>query len=171
MNSIVLSAAIVGMLFIIFYIPYLLAKGVSQMAYGRKLEPGILLRCWIPVYNIFYADKTYFGKLSLSSYGFVAMFVCTLLRVVQWYYMYNNVVMARIFIVLFILSIIAWYLLNCITSFIIMHESGVINAGKAVLYSIIFPFGYFYIGQFLANVISHKVSERSDKSWDEDNDL
>ena len=170
MNPIIVSAAIVGVLFIIFYIPYLLAKGVSQMAYGKKLEFSILARCWCPVYNIFFADQQYFGKLSFSSYGFIAMVICTILRVAQWYYMYDNAVLARIFITLFLLSIVAWYILNCVTSFIIMHETGVVSTGKAVLFSIIFPFGYFYIGQFLANVIAHSMAERSDKSWDEEDD-
>lgn len=172
MNSIILSAAIVGALFIIFYIPYLLAKGVSQMAYGKKLDAGVLVRCWVPVYNIFYADKTYFGKVNMASYGFIAMITCTILRVVQWYYMYDNEILARIFIMLFSISILAWYVLNCVTSYLIIKESGVAGVGKSILYSVIFPFGYFYIGQFLANVISHKLDERSDKSWDsEDNDL
>lgn len=170
MNTIVFSAAIVGMLFIMFYIPYLLAKGVSQMAYGKKLEPAIVVRCWVPVYNIFYADSQYFGKLSFASYGFLAMVVCTILRVAQWYYMYDNDILARIFISLFYLSIVVWYLLNCTTSFIIMHESGVVSVGKALLFSVIFPFGYFYIGQFLANVIAHNMAERSDKSWDDGED-
>lgn len=170
MNSVTISAAIVGVLFIIFYIPYLLAKGVSQMAYGKKMETSILARCWIPVYNIFYADKAYFGKLSFQSYGFIAMVVCTVLRVVQWYFVYDNAVLARVFIILFYLSIVVWYLLNCATSYVIMHESGVVNVGKSILYSIIFPFGYFYIGQFLANVVAHSVAERSDKSWDGDDE-
>lgn len=171
MNNIVISAAIVGMFFIIFYVPYLLAKGVSQMSYGKKLEPGIVFRCWIPIYNIFYADREYFGKLAFASYGFIAMAVCTVLRVVQWYYVYNNPVLARVFIYLFYISILAWYITNCITSFIIMHESGAVNVGKAILYSVIFPFGYFYIGQFLTNVIMHNMSERSDRSWDDEDGL
>lgn len=170
MSNIILSAAIVGVFFIVFYIPYLLAKGVSQMAYGKKLDGGILVRCWIPVYNVFYADKTYFGKLSFQSYGFIAMLVFTLLRVVQWYYVYDNALLARVFIILFYGSVVVWYLLNCTTSFVIMNESGVVNVGKALLFSIIFPFGYFYIGQFLANVIAHSLSERSDKSWDNEDD-
>lgn len=171
MNSIVLSGAIVGMIFIIFYIPYLLAKGVSQMAYGKKLEPAILVRCWIPVYNIFYADQAYYGRLGFASYGFIAMVVCTIIRVFQWYFMYDNAILARVCIILFVGSIVVWYFMNCVTSFIIMNESGAVNVLKCVFYSIIFPFGYFYIGQFLANVMAHRFAERSDKSWDEDNDL
>lgn len=168
MNNVTMSAAIVGMLFIIFYIPYLLAKGVSQMAYGKKLEAGILARCWIPIYNIFYADKTYFGKVSYASYGFICMVVCTVLRVAQWYFMYDNAILARVFIILFYTSIVGWYVTNCVTSYMIMHESRVLNVGKCILFSIIFPFGYFYIGQFLTNVITHNISERSDRSWDKE---
>lgn len=170
MNAIISSAAIVGMFFIIFYIPFLLAKGVSQMAYGKKLDTGYIIQCWIPVYNIFYADKVYYGTLSYSSYGFIGMIVCTILRVAQWYFVYDNAVLARIFIILFYLGIITWYVMNCTTSFIIMHESGVVNIWKALLYSVIFPFGFFYIGQFLANVIAHNAEQKSDKSWDDGDD-
>lgn len=170
MNNITMSAVIVGVLFIMFYIPYLLAKGVSQIAYGKRLEAGILVKCWIPVYNIFYADKTYFGHIASASYGFICMIVFTLLRLVQWFFLYDNTILARIFIILFGVGIATWYICNCFTSFIIMKDSGAINTGKAILYSIVFPFGYFYIGQFLANVVSHKLSERSDKSWDERED-
>lgn len=170
MNNIITSAAIVGVLFIIFYIPFLLAKGVSQMAYGKKLEGGIVARCWIPIYNIFYADKTYFGKLHLASYGFIIMVVCTVLRVVQWRYMYSNEILARVFIMLFYLSIAAWYIMNCVTSFLIINESGAVSVIKAVIYSIVYPFGYFYIGQFLTVVVTNKLNQRSDKSWDDDGD-
>lgn len=170
MNSVIMSAAIVGVLFIIFYIPFLLAKGVSQMAYGKKLEMGILLRCWIPIYNVFYADQTYFGGIKFASGGLVAMLVTTVLRVVQWYFMYDNEILARVCIVMFCFGIGYWYASNCFTSFIIMKESGAVGIGKSILYSIIFPFGYFYIGQFIVNVVSHKMSERSDRSWDDEDE-
>ena len=170
MSNFMLSGVIVGVLLIIFYIPYLLAKGLTQICYDKKLTGAQQFKCICPIYNIFYADLTYWGKLHLPSWSFLFLVVVIIARVLQWRFAYNQDVIAQILIIGVWVALIIWYVCNMINSILIMKDSTVISMGKAIAFSIIFPFGYFYIGQYLVNVMLHALNQQEDRSWDIDDE-
>lgn len=165
MSNFVLSGLIVGVLLIIFYVPYLLAKGLTQICYDKKLTGSQQVKCMIPVYNVFYADKTYWGKLALPSISFILVVLVIILRVVLWLFLYDNAFATQASIILLWAILVAWWGCNSFNSFMIMTDSTVVPAGKALLFSIIFPLGYFYIGNYLVNVMLHELNKQEDSSW------
>ena len=166
-NEIILSGVIVGVLIIMFYVPYLLAKGLTQICYDKRLTGGQQVKCAIPIYNVFYADITYWGKLSFASWGFIALVATIVARLVQWFFFYSaNEVIVQAFMIAVWVALIAWWICNVVNSIMIMKDSTVVPIGKAILYSIIFPVGYFYIGNFLVNVMLHELNTQEDSSWD-----
>lgn len=169
MNELVLSGLIVGVLLIIFYVPYLLAKGLTQICYDKKLTAGQHVKCAIPIYNVFYADKIYWGKLSLPSWSFIVLIIVTVLRLVQWIFFYDaSEILTQVMVLAMYAAVILWWVANVINSIMIMKSSTVVPMGKAVVFSIVFPLGYFYIGNYLVNVMLHALNRQEDSSWDGD---
>lgn len=171
MNNIVMSGLIVGVLLIIFYVPYLLAKGLTQICYDKKLTGGQQVKCAIPIYNVFYADLTYYGKLSLPSWAFIAVVVVIIGRVLQWLFLYDaSEILTQVMVVAVWAVLAFWWIANAINSFMIMKDSTVVPVGKAIIFSIIFPLGYFYIGSYLVNVMLHELNSQEDSSWSIDDE-
>jgi hypothetical protein len=131
-----------------------------KLQYGKNLDAGTSLKCWIPFYNIIVADIGYYGKLFLASYGMFALLVVPL-RFACWYYAYDNSVISATSQVLFWVGLIFWYFANVANSIIIMKDSGVISIGKAIVFSIIYPFGYMYIGNILVAEMNRQANKLS----------
>ena len=151
MNEFALSMLLVGVAVILFYTPYLLAKGVISLDHEPDIGEKAL--CIIPIYNVIKAEKTYFGKLWIVTYATIFVIFTTVLRVVVWRFMYDNAGLSQLSIILFIVGFIVFYAANAILAFTIMHDAACVETLTIVAGTILFPLGYFYIGQFLANVI------------------
>lgn len=156
----ILNAFILGIVILMLYTPYTLAKGVKQLQYGKNLPFKVLANCWIPFYNIYISDVGYFGKPYLATYGMLALLVIPI-RVACWYFMYDNSIVTLISIILFYVGILFWYFANVATSVIIMRDSQIIPTWKCILYSIVYPFGYMYIGNMLVAAMNRKASKLS----------
>ena len=37
----------------------------------------------------------------------------------------------------------------------VIHDADALRGGKLILFSVAFPFGQYYVGQYLANVVRH----------------
>ena len=145
----------IGIFFIIFYTPYCLAYGVKKIAYGKK---NVTAKDWylamIPIVNNIIADKVYFGKIWMNSFGVFALAIFPIRLLTNMTPIAQNHGFNLFMVIMMILCTLFWYGSNVYTSFVIMYDSQVMGKVKAILYSIIFPIGYWYINSFLCNIVS-----------------
>ena len=153
MSPLVYSGLIVGVLAMIFFTPFLFAKGVSQLE--GELTFGEKLLCSIPIFNTIRAEKKYLGKLGFHFYATVFGIVAVTVRVVQWWYAYNNVTAGLICMGAFWLGALLFVISKCYLVFTVINDAGAVTGFKLLLLAIAYPFGQYYIGAYLSNVIRH----------------
>ena len=159
MNDTLLSGLIVGIIALIFWTPYLMSKGVSSLEGDVSFKEKLL--CFTPVFNIIRAEKKYYGKVGLTSIAVVTSIVAIVFRIVCWYKFYSNVTLGTISLVVFYLGILFYIIANCKFVYNVINDADAVSGGKLMLYTIAFPFGQFYIGSFLANVIKHNMNKEA----------
>ena len=156
-------AAIMGIIIIIFYAPYCMAHAIATMAYGKKIPSNEYWKCWIPFYNIIHADHQYNGKYNLPTYGIVSLVVIPI-RILVFLIARESQILYIISIVLFMLGIVFWYISQFYFSFMVMKDTNMISVVKAAVFSIIFPWGFFYINHYLLKYMEIEA-KKSKKVW------
>lgn len=153
MSDLMVSGIIVGLFALMFWTPALMSIGVAK--FEGDVSIGEKLLCCIPIYNVMRAEKKYYGKPRLVTISTLLLVVITIARVLIWWFMYSNVTLGTISIIAFWIAIALWCVSNMIFVYTIIHDADVMHGVKLLLCAIAFPFGQYYIGNYLTNVIRH----------------
>lgn len=153
MSNFMLSGVIVGLIAIMFWTPALMAMGVSK--FEGDLTAGERFICCIPLVNIIRAEHKYYGKLHMASITTILFIIVAVFRVAVWWNFYNNVMLGTISVVAFWVSLALWLIGNMVFVYNVIHDADALQGGKLFLFSVAFPFGQYYVGQYLANVVRH----------------
>ncbi len=153
MNDMLRSGLIMGILAMLLFTPFLMARGVSKLDDRSGSVDTVL--CLIPIFNLIRAEKIYFGKFRLMLISPIIMIACVVARVLIWRNMYGNEVAGTVSIVLFWASILFYYVSNVIFVYTVIHDADVMHGFKLVLFSVAYPFGQYYVGAYLSNVVRH----------------
>lgn len=160
MNDFVLSGLIIGILAMIFFTPGMMCKGISKMLYGDDEPGGSKLLNWVPFLNMIRAEKIYYGKLHLVSIATLLLLVMFPTRILVWRFMYSNTTLGLI--TYFGLFAVAGFfiLANMIFVFNVLHDADVMYGVKLGVFAVLYPFGQYWIGAYLNNVIKHINNEK-----------
>lgn len=153
MSPLVMSGLIVGILVLIFFTPYLFAKGVSSLE--GEVSFGEKVMCAIPIFNTIRAERKYLGKFGFHFFATIFMIVAIIVRVVQWWYAYNNVPAGLVCMGAFWLGLLLFVISNIVLVYTVINDAGAVTGFKLLLLAVAYPFGQYYVGAYLANVIRH----------------
>lgn len=160
MNDFVLSGLIIGVLVMLFFTPAMMAKGISKIQYGDD-ETGVSkILNWIPIVNLVRAEKIYYGKFHIVSIATIVFLIMFPVRILVWRYMYSNTTLGLI--TYFGLFIAAGFFIvaNIIFVFNVLHDVDVMRGAKLLIFAIAYPFGQYWIGAYLNNVLRHISNEK-----------
>lgn len=152
----------IGILALILYTPFCLSIGVEKMVYGKRVPASKYWQSFIPFWNIIKADMEYFGRAYFASWGQLGLLGIPI-RLAAAYISTSSLALYYVTFGLLVVGIIAYYVTNVYTSFVIISDAKVIGVAGTVLISIFFPFGYMYIANVLAGEIKNKA-ERLDST-------
>lgn len=153
MSDFVLSGVIVGVLAMLLWTPFLMSRGVSKL--DNRSGPVDTALCAIPFLNLARAEKIYYGKFRLMTISPVVLIVSVTLRVLIWRNAYDNVILGTASIIMFWVSIIFYFVSNMLFVYTVLHDARVMSIYKLIIFAVAYPFGQYYIGSYLANVIRH----------------
>lgn len=153
MSDLVRSGLIVGVLAMLLFTPFLMSRGVSRLD-GRS-GPVDTILCLLPFINTARAEKIYFGRVRLMTISQITLVVCVVARVLIWGYAYDNVMIGTISIVLFWAAILFYFISNMVFVYTVIHDADVMSGFKLLLFTVAYPFGQYYIGSYLSNVVRH----------------
>ena len=157
MNEIVASGLVVGILAMLFFTPFKMARGISKINGDSGLGDTIL--CAIPILNLIVASKKYYGKHGLMLISPIVLIVGVIARVFIWYNYYQNVTLGTISIILFWGVILFYLISNCAFCYRVMVDAGC-SGIKMWLMIIAYPLGQYYIGTVLTNVIANNMKTK-----------
>lgn len=152
-----LSGIIVGLIAMMFWTPALMAMGISK--FEGDLSVGERIICCIPLVNVIRAEVKYYGKIRLVTIATFAFIIASIFRVFAWWNMYENVTIGTVSIVLFWATLALWAIANMVFVYNVINDAAALRGGKLLLFSVAFPFGQYYVGTYLANVIRHMQSK------------
>lgn len=159
MSELVLSGLIIGILAMVLFTPYMMAKGICSLEGDISIGDRVLSA--IPVLNLIRSEKKYKGKIGLLTISMFLLIVGIVFRVIVWYNMYNNVTMGLISIGVFWGVIVLFCIANMTFVYMIIHDADAVSGVPLILLSVGFPFGQYYIGAYLANVIRHQAEQEA----------
>lgn len=151
-----------GIIALIIYTPYCLSIGVDKMTYGKNVPASKMWQSFIPFWNIIKADIGYFGKPGFASFAQLGL-LGFVLRIIAVFVSTSSPTLYYVTFGLMVVGVIVYYISGVYTSFTIINDSQVMKPFTAVLLSIIFPFGYMYIGNILAAEINRRQSTMATK--------
>lgn len=153
MSDMMVSGIIVGLFAIMLWTPALMSIGVSK--FEGDITAGERFLCCIPIFNVIRAEIKYYGKVWLVTLSTIAVVFACIFRVVAWWNFYSNVTLGTVSIVLFWGAIAFWAIANMVFVYNVIHDADAVRGGKLILFTIAFPFGQYYVGNYLANVVRH----------------
>lgn len=153
MGELELSGIIVGLAAMLFFTPFCMAKGISKMDGEMTMSEYVL--CAIPLFNIIRAEIKYHGRIHVCTISLITFIIGIVQRILLWYYMYNNYAANVISNVVFWLAVAFFFVANMIFVFIVIHDAQAVTGFKLFLLSFGYPFGQYYVGNYLANVVRH----------------
>lgn len=153
MSNLMLSGVIVGLFALMFWTPALMAMGISKFEGDLTMSERLI--CCIPLVNIIRAEYKYWGKIKLVTISTITFIIVALVRTYCWWNFYDNVTVGTATIVAFWLSIVFWIIANMYFVYKVISDADVMRGGKLLLYTIAFPFGQYFIGTYLVNVVKH----------------
>lgn len=159
MSELMLSGLVVGILAIIFWTPYLMAKGVCTLDGEFGIKERIL--SFIPLFNMAYAEKKYYGKCPKTIFAYVFVIAAFVFRVWSWYFNYENHTLAMVSTVILWISLASYFVVNMIMVFNIINDAQAMTGLKLILFTVAYPFGQYYIGAYLINVINHMKKQEA----------
>ena len=153
MSEFEFSGIIIGLLAMMFFTPFCMAKGISKME--KELDAKEYLLCAIPIFNIIRSEIKYHGKIHLCTIGYIIVLVGIIQRIALWWYMWDNPTVAMISVIFFFASLAIWFVTNMIYVYTVIHDANAVTGFKLFLLTVAFPFGQYYVGSYLANVVRH----------------
>lgn len=153
MSELELSGLVVGLIAMLFVTPFYMAKGISKMEGDLTATEYIL--CAIPVFNIIRAEIKYWGHIKFCTISWILLIVGVVQRVLLWRFMYQNVTAGTISIIIFWAVIAFYFIANMLFVFSVINDARAITGFKLFLITVGYPFGQYYIGTMLANVVRH----------------
>ena len=159
MSPVIAAGFIVGLIVMIFYTPIKYAQGALKIAYGGDLTKGEKVGCFIPVYNVIHAEHQYTGKCSKVLLGYITVLLTLAARLLVIFFAYENLTAQKVSIVAVLVGFVAFYVANVYAVFVVLHESGAILPSKVWVRSLLFPFGQYFIGTYLAHVMAKVARE------------
>lgn len=153
MSNFTMSCLIVGILALLLYTPFCMARGVSKIA-GESGTLDVVL-CALPLINLARAEKLYYGKFRLCTISPIVLIVAFVARMYIWRNMYTNVTMGNISMLLFWAAILFCIVSNIIFVYTVIHDAEAMSGFKLIFISVAYPFGQYYVGTMLSNVIRH----------------
>lgn len=160
MSDVMVSGIIIGLLAMLLYTPYLMCKGIMVLdSEDGKLPFNKKVMCSIPIYNVIRAEITYYGKVKTVSISYILLLVCSVLRVFLWWNYYNNVALGTMSIILFYAALIFWFVSNMIFTYAVINDAKALTGFKLFLFSFAFPFGQYYIGTILVNIVRRMIKQ------------
>lgn len=157
MTSFILGFFFVGVIAIIFYTPHQMCCGIKQLQYGT-LSSKEKLTSWIPFYNIVSAERGYFGnsKILITS---ICMIISLVLRFTIVFQFTQNKVLNIITVLFVLVSLIGVFLSNILFVYRVLWDAGCVSIIKRIFYSIFFPLGQNFIGNYLPVLVEKELKE------------
>ena len=159
MSELVLSGLIVGLIAMLLWTPYLMSKGVSSFAGNIGIGEKII--CAFPVINLIRAEFKYHGKIWLCGISSITLILGVAFRVLCWWNFYNNITLGTASIIVFWITIAFYLLSNMVFVYTVINDARAVKGLKLLLLSVAYPFGQYYVGVYLGNVIKH-MKEQED---------
>lgn len=159
MNDLLQNGMIFGIFCIIFYTPYLAAKGVLSLDGEFPIKERI--KSLIPIFNIVYTEKFYYGRIGLCTISTLSVIISFVLRIFLWYNFYENVTIGTVSIIVLYASIAFFIFANMKFVYDVIADSAVLQDWKFWFFVIAFPMGQWYIGTCINNAIKYnkKIEE------------
>lgn len=153
MNEFMLSGIIVGLLAILFWTPYLMSKGVVSLEGSFTAKDRVI--AFIPFVNIITAEKRYLGKIGFCTISVILLILGITSRVIIWWNFYDNVTLGTASIAIFWIVIALYLIANILFVRMVISDARAARGIKLLLLSVAYPFGQYYVGAYLGNVIRH----------------
>lgn len=154
MSETVFSGLIIGVLAMLFFTPYCMAIGISKLEDEPTMTEKIL--CMIPIFNICRAEKKYYGSIRLASIGSIFVTVMIIVRVVFILGVsVTNPLVGNVTLALLWVSLALYIISQMVFVYGVVNDSGCVTTGKRILMSVFYPFGQYYVGNYLSNVMRH----------------
>lgn len=144
-----------GVIFMVFWTPFLMAKGIQKLEVER-LSVGETIMCLIPLFNIIRAEKMFYGKIGLCFWGIVLSIVGVVARVAAIMVNRENAILYYITLALFIIGFLVAYISNVRFVYTVIKKSNALTTGKRWLFSLLYPMGQWFIGNYLANILKNQ---------------
>ena len=148
-----------------------MAKGVNKLYLeSDSLTIGEKLLCFIPLFNIVRAEKQWYNKFFLNFFALILTVLCTAFRVAVFMTMRDNEVLTIVSIFAFIAAWIFFFIAQMVFVWQVLTDSDAMTFGKRLLFTIAFPFGQYFIGTSLGNVIRYKqkMASQFDAEYDDE---
>ena len=158
MSELTLSGLIFGVFAMLFVTPYFMAKGVTYFG-DEEFPIGKRLICMIPVFNLIYAEIKYYGRIGIVTISDISLIIGVAARFIIWRTMYSNVGLGTISIFIFWGVIAFFFIANMIFVNGVLKDSGAVETGKRITYSILYPLGQLFIGTSFINIIKNTAKE------------
>lgn len=146
-----------GIIALLLYTPFCLSIGVDKMTYGKQVPASKFWQSFIPFWNIIKADIGYFGKPAFASYSLIGLLGVPV-RIAAVFVSTSSAALYYVTFGFMVIGILIAYIAGVYTSFTIINDSRVMKPFAAILMSIIYPFGYMYIG----NILSAEINRRAE---------
>lgn len=159
MSDFAMSCLVIGVLAMVLYTPFCMARGVSKIA--GESGPLDFILCAVPLFNLARAEKLYYGKFHLCTFSPVVFVFAFIVRFYIWRNMYTNVMMGNVSMILFWAALMFYVVSNIIFVYTVIHDADAMQGFKLIVMSVAYPFGQYYVGTMLANVIRH-MQEKED---------
>lgn len=144
-------------LFAMFWTPYKLAKGIEEIRYEEKISFGEKILCFIPIFNVCRAEKRFLNKIGIVTISIIVLILSAVWRFVSGHFLAETNQMLAITGVYAILIAFAFYwIANCIFVFQVINATHGMSGWKMILFTVFYPLGQFYIGDFLRTVVKNR---------------
>lgn len=162
--NLLVGCFLVGLVAMLFVTPAVYAKGIKELD-EEELTKGERLKCWIPIYNMIKAEKQYTGTTSKILLSYVIFLIALALRLLVVFVVYEFIAIQVISIILLLVSVLVMYIVQCYVVFLVLHDSDTMGLFKAIMLSVFYPLGQYYVGAFLPVARKNLVKEKETFKW------
>lgn len=160
MSNTMVSGIIVGLLAMILWTPYLMARGIFSLGVEGKVPIPTKIKAAVPILNLVIAEKEYYGKFGLILGSYITLILGVIQRYIAWRYMYENVKVGTASILLFWGLVLLFLFANMKFVYNVIKDAGAMSGFKLIIFTIAYPFGQYYVGVYLSNVIRHNKAKK-----------